>query len=133
MGRSFLTHGSCSLPGFKLASDGDSTVTLSFIVLAGRNIFLAANLNPSCFLLSPLHLTCSGRREHIIALFAPTSNVFQNLIIALPISLLLCHRLFSRLNKCEDYFRLPLEAVLVDLQLVSLPTTGLAPGNSHLS
>jgi len=132
VGKSFLTDRSCSLLGFKLSSDGDATVNLSFTVLEGRNIFLAASLNPSCFILSLLHLICSGHREHIIALFAPTFQVFQNFTIALPISPLLCHLLFSRLNKCNS-FRLSLEAVRVELWSVSLPATGLAPSNSHLS
>ena len=53
-------HSSLKGPALSWASSapvmGDAPVTLSFTVLAGRNTFLAANLNPSCFILSPLHL-----------------------------------------------------------------------------
>lgn len=130
--KSFLTDRSRSLLAFKLSSDRDATVTLSFTVPAGRNIFLAASLNPSYFILSPLHLICSAHQEHIIALFAPTSHVFLNFTIVLPISLLLFHLLFSRLSKC-NYFRLSSETILVDLQSVVLSTSGLAPSNARLS
>lgn len=132
--KSFLTNRSRSLLAFKLSSDRDATVTLSFTVPAGRNILVAASLNPPYFILSPLHLICSGHREHIIASFAPNSHVFLNFIIVLPIIvlLLLFHLLFSRLSKC-NYFRLSSEAILIDLQSVSLSTAGLAPSNLHLS
>lgn len=132
--KSFLTNISRSLLAFKLSSDRDATVTLSFTVPAGRNILVAASLNPSYFILSPLHLICSGHREHIIALLAPNSHVFLNFIIVLPIIvlLLLFHLLFSRLSKC-NYFKLSSETILIDLQSVSLSTAGLAPSHLHLS
>lgn len=113
MGKSFLTNESLSLLGFKLSSSGDATVTLSSPVLAGRNISLAAKLNLSCFILSPLHLISSGHRELYLLLPLMYFTILSFCSLFPSFSSIL-----SRPNKCNS-FGLSLEDVLVDICLIA--------------